>query len=347
MFFRSQIFCDFIQTRSVRLQPAQHAWFRQKFIEDQHQRKVMVIVQWKNFSTGLLAAWLLIFSGCGNQTADIPASSVTQADSSQPMKEDASKETKDEQDKKTIRYVTASDALDNLQLTAAEIPVYDSHTLAERRAKGLPIMLPELHPYQEKRMAYLTFDDGPDDMNTPAILDILQQEQVKATFYVLGRAVQAYPETLKRMFEEGHAIGNHSYDHDYGKLYASVDNYLAEMEETDEILHELLGVRPFITRAPGGRFGHFDSAYEAAGKENGYVEHDWNVSSADTAPNHPIAQDFMDNIEEQANMESAIILMHCSGGHEETVKALPGIIRILKEKGYDFGVVTPMTPQPW
>ncbi|MBQ1462002.1 MAG: polysaccharide deacetylase, partial [Selenomonas sp.] len=73
----------------------------------------------------------------------------------------------------------------------------------------------------------------------------------------------------------------------------------------------------------------------------------WNVSSADAAPNHPVAQDFIDNIQGQVVMDSAIILMHSSSGHEETVKALPEIIRILREKGYTFGVITPMTPQPW
>ena len=80
---------------------------------------------------------------------------------------------------------------------------------------------------------------------------------------------------------------------------------------------------------------------------NGYVEHDWNVSSADSDPSGPVAQDFIDNIAGQAVMDSAIILMHSSAGHEETVKALPEIIRVLREKGYAFGVVTPMTPQPW
>ena len=75
------------------------------------------------------------------------------------------------------------------------------------------------------------------------------------------------------------------------------------------------------------------------------------MSSADAAPGHPVAQDFIDNIagetEGEATAHTAIILMHSSEGHEETVKALPEIIRVLREKGYVFGVVTPMTPQPW
>ena len=75
------------------------------------------------------------------------------------------------------------------------------------------------------------------------------------------------------------------------------------------------------------------------------------MSSADAAPGHPVAQDFIENntgeMEGEATAHTAIILMYSSEGHEETVKALPEIIRVLKEKGYTFGVVTPMTPQPW
>jgi len=247
--------------------------------------------------------------------------------------------------------VMAADDFSNLQLDRPDVPVYDTHTLAERRSEGLTVALPELTPYREGKVAYLTFDDGPDDKNTPAILDVLQEAGVKATFYVTGAQAEAHPDVLRRIYTEGHAIGNHSYDHRYEKLYPSVDGFFREMEKTDEIIYGILGVRPLILRAPGGRIGHFTSAYGPALKAHGYVEHDWNVSSADAAPGHPVAQDFIDNItgetEGEATAHTAIILMHSSEGHEETVKALPEIIRILKEKDYTFGVVTPMTPQPW
>lgn len=245
----------------------------------------------------------------------------------------------------------AADDLSNLQLAAPDVPVYDTHTLAERQAQGLAVTLPELAPYREGKVAYLTFDDGPDDKNTPAVLDVLKEAGIKATFYVTGVQAKAHPEVLRRIYDEGHAIGNHSYDHRYEKLYPSVDGFFREMAQTDEIIYEILGVRPLILRAPGGRIGHFTAAYAPALKVHGYVEHDWNVSSADAAPGHPVAQDFIDNIagetEGEATAHTAIILMHSSEGHEETVKALPEIIRLLREKGYVFGVVTPMTPQPW
>lgn len=247
--------------------------------------------------------------------------------------------------------IMAAEDFSNLQPDRPDVPVYDTHTLADRRAQGLTIALPELTPYREGKVAYLTFDDGPDDKNTPAVLDALKEAGIKATFYVTGAQAEAHPDVLRRIYAEGHAIGNHSYDHRYEKLYPSVDGFFREMEKTDAIIEAILGVRPLILRAPGGRIGHFTPAYEPALKAHGYVEHDWNVSSADAAPGHPVAQDFIDNISSETDGEAtahtAIILMHSSEGHEETVKALPEIIRILKEKGYTFGVVTPMTPQPW
>ena len=293
--------------------------------------------------------WLLA-SGCGSQ-ASSGAPPAPKQEAAAPKQETAASKqataAPEAKDAAVAPYVTAAEDFGNLALDDPALPVYDRYTLRERRAKGLPVALPAVAPYEKQKTAYLTFDDGPDEKNTDAILDILKQEGVKATFYVVGRNVDAYPETARRIFAEGHDLGNHSYDHDYDRLYASVDNYLEEMEEADEAVYRLIGMRPLITRAPGGRMSHFDEAYDAVTADNGYVEHDWNVSSADSDPSGPVAQDFIDNIAGQAVMDSAIILMHSSAGHEETVKALPEIIRVLREKGYTFGVVTPMTPQPW
>lgn len=264
---------------------------------------------------GILLVSAVLLSGCGASKTAEPDGGAE----SLPASETAAADVAD-------ACVIAADDFSNLQLSDPTVPVYDRYTLSERRAKGLTTVM-------------------------PAILDILKENGVHATFYVTGQHAELHPDVLQRIYAEHHAIGNHSYDHDYKKLYTSPDAFLSEMERTDEIIHGILGVRPLILRAPGGVIGHFTKAYEPALKASGYVEHDWNVSSADAAPNHPVAQDFIDNIDGQTDQpvaaHAAIILMHCSEGHEETVKALPEIIRILKAKGYTFGVVTPMTPQPW
>ncbi|SDZ94446.1 polysaccharide deacetylase family protein [Selenomonas ruminantium] len=230
-------------------------------------------------------------------------------------------------------------------------PVYDRYTLKQRLTKGLPTMLPALPHYTAEKVAYLTFDDGPDDVNTPAILDVLKAKGVHATFYVLGGMVEKNPAVLKRIFTEGHAIGNHSYDHDYERLYANKESFVEEMEQTDEAVFKVIGMRPFIIRAPGGTVGMFADDYYKHLNLLGYVEHDWNVLTEDATPEQPSAEQQIDYIDRRAaghlkdNM--ALVLMHCNGGKEETVRALPGIIDNLKAKGYRFGVVTPITPQPW
>ena len=237
---------------------------------------------------------------------------------------------------------------DNISL---DRPVYDRYTLKQRLAKGLPTMLPALPHYTAEKVAYLTFDDGPDDVNTPAILDVLKTKGVHATFYVLGGMVEKNPEVLKRIFAEGHAIGNHSYDHDYDRLYASKESFVEEMEQTDEAIFKVIGMRPFIIRAPGGTVGMFTADFYKHLNLLGYVEHDWNVLTEDATPEHPSAEKQICYIDRRTaghlkdNM--ALILMHCNGGKEETVRALPGIIDNLRAKGYRFGVVTPITPQPW
>lgn len=244
-------------------------------------------------------------------------------------------------------YLVVNDDFSNLPGADPSKPVYDLLSIKERQAKGLPTALPEIQPYQEGKVAYLTFDDGPEGKNTPAILDILKNEGVKGTFYVVGSHCYRYPENLLRMFVEGHAIGNHSYSHDYDVLYPNVYGFLEEMYQTEAACRAILGFRPLIIRAPGGTWGNFTSDYPYALKEAGLVNHNWNVCIDDAVGGHPTAADFVEKVRQQTadGKSCAIVLMHCSYGKEETVKALPEIIHLLRERGYSFGVVTPATPR--
>ena len=249
-----------------------------------------------------------------------------------------------------VDYIVAADDLSNLQLTDPTIPVYDKHNLWERQEAGLPVVLPMLEPYDAASTVYLTFDDGPDDKITPQILDILKAEGVKATFYVCGNMVDTYPDVLKRIFNEGHAIGNHSYNHRYNELYASPWSFMEQIIQTDNAIRNVIGVRPFIIRAPGGASGMFSANYWAMVDDCGYVEHDWNALTEDATPSKPNASTQVNNVLRNLGEHpprSVIILMHSMGDKTETVKALPELIHFLRDWGYQFGVVTPMTPQPW
>ena len=182
---------------------------------------------------GILLVSAVLLSGCGAPKAAEPDGG---AESSSSASETAAVDDGD-------ACVIAADDFSNLQLSDPTVPVYDRYTLSERRAKGLTTVMPDLTPYKEGKVIYLTFDDGPDDKNTPAILDILKENGVHATFYVTGQHAELHPDVLQRIYAEHHAIGNHSYDHDYKKLYTSPDAFLSEMERTDEIIHGIPGPR--------------------------------------------------------------------------------------------------------
>ncbi len=248
-------------------------------------------------------------------------------------------------------FVVAKEDFSNLQLDDPTKPVYDRYTVEQRLALGLPLALPEIAPRTGQKIAYLTFDDGPDPTITPQILDILADEGVPATFYVLGAYAEAYPELIKRIFNDGHAIGGHSYNHDYDALYPSVNEFLWQAGRTDEAIHAILGVRPLILRAPGGAMGMFEDDYWDALKASGYVEHDWNVCTNDATPEQPDAAAQLAYVDAQTSHElkddMALVLMHSTYGKQETVNALRSIIQLLRERGFAFGVVTPMTPQPY
>ncbi len=265
--------------------------------------------------------------------------------------EETAQESPEENLPQSDKFVTAASDFSNLQLDDITKPVYDAYGVWERQEKGLPMSLPEIEFFQpppDGQIVYLTFDDGPDDKNTPAILDILKLENVPATFYVLGEMVERNPEVLKRIFEEGHAIGNHSYNHNYSELYASPWAFMEQIIKTDEIIQSCIGVRPLIIRAPGGAAGAFNANYWEMLKTMGYVEHDWNIVTQDATRQRPNASTQINNILRQLGSNpprNVILLMHSNAGKEETVKALPEIIKLFKDWGYQFGVVTPMTPQ--
>ena len=106
-----------------------------------------------------------------------------------------------------------------------------------------------------EKIAYLTFDDGPSPNITPKILDILQEENIKASFFVIGKKVKEQPNIVKRIYEEGHFIGNHSYSHDNSLLYKSKESFLSEIQKTDIEIGKAIGIEnyhSFLFRFPNG-----------------------------------------------------------------------------------------------
>ncbi|WP_051289963.1 polysaccharide deacetylase [Paenibacillus massiliensis] len=188
---------------------------------------------------------------------------------------------------------------------------------------------------------YLTFDDGPGKY-TGQVLDILQQYDVQATFFVLGEHAVRSPELIRRMAEEGHVVGNHTYNHSYEELYRNFQEFWSQIKRTESIIHSVTGERPALVRAPGGTYGHFDDVYYSLLDQAGYTVVDWNVDSGDSrrsgVPAQEIVQQSIQGITERGDK---VVLLHDGGARGETVKALPRIIEKYQAAGYSFAVLTP------
>ena len=107
-------------------------------------------------------------------------------------------------------------------------------------------------PYRKqttKKVVALTFDDGPNEPYTSEIVDFLDENSIKATFFQVGRNIERYPETTQRMHKTGHVIGNHSLNHQFRK-YLTEPNYVSQLESTQKIIHSVIGKKPALFRPP-------------------------------------------------------------------------------------------------
>lgn len=194
---------------------------------------------------------------------------------------------------------------------------------------------------ENTKVAYLTFDDGPSPNVTPLILDILQDYDIKATFFVIGNLSENYPEILLRIKEEGHFIGNHTYTHNYKYIYKNPSNFIEELERTEQSLSSILGDSiSKIVRFPGGSFGKKLQPFRQAVEEAGYLIVDWNVVSGDAEGNNVSPQKQLSRLQETVeNKKEAIVLMHDSATKQSTIEALPAIIDYLISQGYVFSTL--------
>ncbi|MEK4062373.1 MULTISPECIES: polysaccharide deacetylase [unclassified Paenibacillus] len=191
-------------------------------------------------------------------------------------------------------------------------------------------------PKKTQKTVYLTFDDGPSKV-TAKVLEILRQQEVKATFFVLGEQARSRPELINAIWEQGHVIGNHTYNHNYHDLYSGFTEFWTQIKQTEEIVREITGVRPQLVRAPGGTFGHFDATYFDLLKQAGYSVMDWTVDSGDSRRRGVPASEILQGSVADMSSSQVILLLHDGAGHEESAKALPKIIERYKAAGYNFG----------
>ncbi|MFT9494500.1 polysaccharide deacetylase family protein [Anaerosolibacter sp.] len=181
------------------------------------------------------------------------------------------------------------------------------------------------------KIAYITFDDGP-SIYTERLLKILEQYHAKATFFMLADRITNYSEIVKKVVEEGNAIGLHGVTHDVKKIYRSPSILVSEMNACNDALQMVTGMKTTLIRVPYGSKPHMTEKFREAVLREGYKMWDWNVDSKDSEADYVSPAVILENVKEQvARRNVPIILLH---ERQSTVEALPKILEHLKQEGY-------------
>jgi len=200
------------------------------------------------------------------------------------------------------------------------------------------------------KKVYLTFDDGPSS-NTGKILDILNSYGVKGTFFVVGRLSDTTTPMYKRIVNEGHSIGMHSYTHVYSEIYANKDAFVYDIDRIQSLIYEQTGVLSKIYRFPGGSSNTVSrtdiSLLTEELDKRDIAYYDWNVVSGDASSRYGLPKDeIVRNCTQKAlGYEEAVILMHDLPEKATTVEALPEIIEYFQSLGVEIAPIDEATAE--
>lgn len=190
---------------------------------------------------------------------------------------------------------------------------------------------------------FLTFDDGPSINNTRKILKILNNNNIKATFFVVGMKVEENPIILKELSDSGMSIGVHTYSHDYKKIYKNLESYMNDYEACKNSIKKITNKEPTnYTRLPAGSTNLMTSKtnlylIKKTLNDKGIKYVDWNVCSGDADSHEVPVEKIKTNVKNQCqNKKIAVILMHDAYYKHFTVESLPEIITYLKGQGFVF-----------
>ena len=193
---------------------------------------------------------------------------------------------------------------------------------------------PVLASSDKQKKVALTFDDGPHPRITRQILDYLDKEDIKATFFIIGCNAEQWPEIVKEEIEKGHEIGNHTYSHDEKKR-RSASQMHDDLAHADDILRGSFGYETVLFRPPQGVCN--DNVISAA-SDFEYKIVLWDIDTHDWA--HVSTESIVSNVKQNVN-EGDIILFHdYTSGESHTLDALKIIVPYLKSEGYTFATVS-------
>ncbi len=204
----------------------------------------------------------------------------------------------------------------------------------------------------DEKTVYLTFDDGP-SRTTEIVLEILKEQDVKATFFVMAAENnEQYLPLVSNIVEQGHIIGLHTCTHQYSQIYQSSEAFWQDIENLKEKLAQYGVSASNILRFPGGSKNTVSRKYsdddlmenlKLQALEQGYRYFDWNVDAQDAIGSNRDAQSVYNRVVKTAQgLDTCIVLMHDTNATKESINALPDIINWFKNSGYKFDTLDNM-----
>ncbi len=192
-------------------------------------------------------------------------------------------------------------------------------------------------PWAEKKV-YLTFDDGP-SKNTDALLDLLAEYDMKATFFVIGKEDEESRRLYKRIVDEGHSLGIHSYSHDYEKIYKSVEDFEKDFTKISDLLYDIIGYAPELYRFPGGSSNSRCKDLTIQPFIRYLTEHniryyDWNVENGDATGVSYTVEELAENVISAVSKKKvSMVLCHDTAAKTKTLQSMELVLAELKAKG--------------
>ncbi|MDL2236503.1 polysaccharide deacetylase family protein [Christensenellaceae bacterium OttesenSCG-928-K19] len=304
--------------------------------------------KWQKKTTMILAALLIcaVLGGCGSAagtngaedaTEEAKVSSVTSAQTPEPEETEGEWITQEDNPADTTKVegeLLEEPEQEEPKPADTDLPMLtiEGNFMPARSIDGIDVM--------NDKVVALTFDDGPHPERTGQLLDILEQNGVVATFFVLGKNAESYPDVVKRVYEAGHEIGTHSYDHT-DLMTLTYDQVITEQYgKTNDILEGIIGVRALIDRPPYG------SMSPERAEEIGRAQILWSVDPNEWREEFKNTESLVNNVlhgSEKTGLgvhDGAVVLSHDI--HQVTVDAYDTIIKELKNQGYTFVTVTQM-----
>ncbi|MFD0871138.1 polysaccharide deacetylase family protein [Paenibacillus residui] len=193
----------------------------------------------------------------------------------------------------------------------------------------------------DEKVIALTFDDGPNAAQTPQILDLLKQYDAKATFFVVGKRMEKYPDLVRREANEGHELANHTYNHPYFKQSTPIEQIRQEILKNEQLITSLTRHKPRLFRPPGGFYS--ENIVEAS-KEAGYLTVLWSWHQDTKDWRSPGVDKIVRKVLDNARNGDIVLFHDHVENNPQTVEALKQILPELKQRGFRFVTVSELLP---